>query len=139
MTGPRTSTDPADAFIAIFDALNWAVAIHDRLDHELGDDWDVNDPDGDVVEGFRYARNIVHHEWLDALYMTDGFVLPSPLPVGFFEWRWIPTLEGSKHRGRQEYHDRLADQPVRFTLATLADVHGRAASRPRRACARTRP
>ena len=74
--------DKEQAFFTIFEALNWAAAIDHRLGTTLGtgEQWASSYAEGAYVLGFRYARNVVHHEWADALYadLGDGLVLPSP-------------------------------------------------------------
>jgi hypothetical protein len=60
MSGPRIDPDPDQAFFAIFEALNWAAAVDDRLKEAVR-----YRPRGfdqrESLLGFRYARNAVHH------------------------------------------------------------------------------
>jgi hypothetical protein len=126
MESGRMSTEPADAFLPIFEALSWAAS----LDHRLGVDlsatrrrdwnWHAKFPQSDVLLGVRYARNAVHHQWSDALYLTPGAQLPALLPAPLFEWRWQQQLPTARdRRGRQEYEALLAGAPARMTLETL--------------------
>jgi hypothetical protein len=49
MMAPRIDTDPEQAFIAIFDALNWAVVIDDRLRTALRGRWPSGYAEGDYL------------------------------------------------------------------------------------------
>ena len=129
MAGPRVEMDKEQAFFTIFEALNWAAAIDHRLGTTLGtgEQWASSYAEGAYVLGFRYARNVVHHEWADALHadLGGGLVLLSPLPARFFEWRWRGELQSTKQRGRAEYEAHRADQPVRFTLEALESLYAK--------------
>src|SRR4051812_4544089 len=69
--------DPDPAFFALFECLNWAVAVDDLIQElwspageVLGREWrEFEGGDGlaDLLNGVRYARNLVHHHWADAL------------------------------------------------------------------------
>jgi hypothetical protein len=126
MTGPRISADPDEAFLGIFETLNWAVAVDNRLRTHVRRSWASSYPDGDVLAGFRYARNAVNHDWAEALELTAGVVLPTPLPAGLFEWRWRGELSATRPSGKTQYKGRLAQQPVRFTLEALGNLYGAA-------------
>jgi hypothetical protein len=130
MAGPRISADPDEAFLTIFEALNWAVVVDDHLRRALpaGKAWSSGYPHGDVVPGFRYARNAVHHDWSLALHVTDGVFLPTPLPTGLFDWCWQPRLPATKPRGETQYRKHLAEKPVRFTLEVLDTIYGQASA-----------
>jgi hypothetical protein len=126
MDSGRMSTKPDDAFFPIFEALSWAASLDDRLGIELSAtkrkdwNWHANFPQGDVLVGVRYARNAVHHQWADALYLTSGAELPAVLPAPLFEWRWRQELPATRgRRGRQEYGALVAGAPARMTLDTL--------------------
>jgi hypothetical protein len=126
--GPRVETDKEQAFFAIFEALNWAAAIDHRVGTTLGtgERWASSYAEGSYALGFRYARNVVHHEWADALFADlSGFVIPSPLPARLFEWRWRIALPSTRERGRAEYEAHLAGQPVRFTLEALESLYAK--------------
>jgi hypothetical protein len=126
MNGPRIDPDPEQAFFAIFEALNWAVSIDDRLKDTLLGWLSACDERGYVV-GFRYARNAVHHHWAEALWLDRrGATLPTPLPHAFFEWCWQPQLRATNERGLAKYRTHLSGQPVRFTLEALESVFEKA-------------
>jgi hypothetical protein len=91
MAGPRIDTDPDQAFFGIFEALNWAVVVDNRLKETLLG-WPGGYDGRDYLIGFRYARNAVHHDWAEALWLDRrGAVLPAPLPSG--------CLSGAGNRG----------------------------------------
>lgn len=123
MAGPRVATSPSESFIAIFEILNWAVVADDRLKRILGRAWAKRFGEQDVIAAFRYARNAVHHDWSDALYVTPGAMLPTPVPFGLFEWRWRRTLPATRASGETQYAKCLAEQPVRLTLDTLNSLY----------------
>jgi hypothetical protein len=126
----RIAAEPVDAYLPIFEALSWAVALDERLATEfatgsLDRDWSWREQlsGGEVVAAFRFARNRAHHGWADVLHVTAGAVLPTPLPSGLFEWRWRQSLPpGGDRRGEEEYAALLADQPARLTLESLRRV-----------------
>jgi hypothetical protein len=49
-----------------------------------------------TVQGVRFARNRVHHQWADALQITSGRAYPRTYPKAYFEWRWRATLPPGK-------------------------------------------
>jgi hypothetical protein len=119
---------PAQTFIPLFEALGWAYSIDDRFqaawEREDHADklWYDGFKHGDVVKGFRFARNRVHHQWAEALHTTSGASLPRALPFALMEWRWNSELPpGWNDRFKSEYEDRLADSPVRVTLGELQE------------------
>jgi hypothetical protein len=52
---------PSESFILLFEALNWAATIADRLG--FGEK-------PNLLRALEYARNAVHHDWLLALTLT---------------------------------------------------------------------
>lgn len=93
---------PSPAYIALFEALNWAVALDDRAAKHwtpegkpLGFGWRERAKGAEVMRGVRFARNSVHHQWSDALEFTKegGSSFPVSVPGGIFEWRWRPASE----------------------------------------------
>lgn len=123
----------ADAtFLALFEALNWAVSIDDRFrsiwetEQRSMTWWTEGFTHGDVVKGVRFGRNRVHHQWADALWLsTAGFAFPLQFPLGFVEWRWRPELPpGRDDTFKAEYDYRMAAAPARRTLGELADCFG---------------
>jgi hypothetical protein len=124
------------AYFALFEALNWAVALDERIVATDLAKWQWRDrvADGDVVRGLRYARNRVHHDWVDALAIALGTLRPDTLvgPTtllllgGASEWRWrdlrdLPPEEGpDRHGGDVAYRTRIARRPPSETLDALA-------------------
>jgi hypothetical protein len=54
MAGPRIDTDPDQAFFGIFEALNWAVVVDNRLKETLLG-WPGGYDGRDYLIGFRYG------------------------------------------------------------------------------------
>jgi hypothetical protein len=118
-------TDPDAIFMPLFEALNWAVSIDDRLKDSWEAEprsmkwWTEGFTHGEVVNGVRFARNRVHHQWADALGPTYARTLD--FPAGFIEWRWHRTLPpGRDTTFEPEYEARVAGNPARLTLGQLS-------------------
>lgn len=130
--------DPTAAFLPLFEALNWAVALDDRArkhwtpaGQPLGWEWRKKVRDAEIIQGVRFARNRVHHQWSDALELDErGRSYPKTYPVVFFEWRWRPAHELPKpddqhHNdpdGEETYRQMLEGEPARVTLERLIEV-----------------
>ncbi len=129
--------DATAAFIPLFEALNWAVALDDRAAKHwtpagkpLGFAWREWVRDAEVMRGVRFVRNSVHHQWSDALVLDEGGMsFPMTFPVVFFEWRWRPAdglpapEKGRRDEGGEEdYRAMLEGEPARTTLETLANA-----------------
>lgn len=129
-----TGHDPVVAYVPLFEALNWAVALDDRIKDiwapdgkPLGWAWRVRAEGGaELLAGLRYARNSVHHHWADALRLDrDGRAYPKRYPVRYFEWLWRDVADipaPSQPHGRDVYKSDLAGRPAEVTLTTLGDV-----------------
>lgn len=132
--------EPEPTFHALFETLNWCVAVDDYVGAVwapdgvvLGWTWRtrVGGDDSDEMMGaVRHARNVVHHHWADALEAASGAVLPLTLPAYLLSWRWrhpddLPPLprgdRGFAATNRRCYADRFAGQPVDATLSGVAD------------------
>jgi hypothetical protein len=108
---------PDEVFIALFEALNWATSIDERLCY----------PDNRALRGVRYARNRVHHKWADALTPGEGqeiTVSRPPLRISgwSFDWLWrepedLPEARSSK--GESEYRSLLANRHAGDALYEL--------------------
>lgn len=128
------------AFLPLFEALNWAVALDERIvehwapegkDKQPGWAWRTRVEGADVMAGVRFARNRVHHQWSDALRLDDsGFTSPLTSPLVSFEWRWrdLGDLPPGNRRDESAYRDRLAGVPARLTLARLGGAFSRVGS-----------
>jgi hypothetical protein len=114
---------PSASFRAVFEALNWATSIDDRIRQHwvpegqpLDWEWRERVSGAEVMPGVRFARNHVHHHWADAVYL-DGMT---------WRWRALSDLSaGADDRGSDVYVEHLEDQPVELTLARLAQAFER--------------
>jgi hypothetical protein len=108
--------DPAQTFIPLFEALEWAACIHERLEYI---DWS---PD---LRGLRWARHRCRHDWAMVLEVRTREQLRlhpnvDPDSVPDYEWAWRPQLpEVKRARFREDepyYYSHLAEKPARVTL-----------------------
>lgn len=125
--------DESAMFCPLFEALNWAVALDDRLGvtwvpdgESLGFDWRTRVHDAQLMAGVRFARNRVHHNWADALELRDGLAFPLRFPMAFVTWAWRDIGDLPRDRpdklGEQIYEDQLQGHPVLNSLVQLRDV-----------------
>jgi hypothetical protein len=138
----QAAGDAEATFRALFEALNWAVAIDDlialtwsprgkvegyawRNDGALGGGETL----ARVMDGLRYARNRVHHQWADALIATPGARLPFTLPRVLSTWAWRPVDElptppkgREDERGRAAYERELAGCATEEALVTMSEA-----------------
>ncbi len=125
--------DATQAFVALFECCNWAVALEDRTRVQwipegipLDFGWRGRVRGSEVMGGVRFARNRVHHQWSDALVLDDGGRrYPRTYPAVYFEWIWRPADElpsGKRDRDEAIYRDRLEGEPARGTLAQLGEA-----------------
>jgi hypothetical protein len=100
----QSKGDPEATFQALFEALNWAVAIDEYIARVWsprgkveGYHWrgDPALPESlvPVMAGLRYVRARVHHQWADAVYAQPGAMLPFTLPRVLMTWAWRPVEE----------------------------------------------
>ena len=113
MSEGRLAVEPVDAYMPIFEALNWAAALDERIAVDAkGWSWRKRVSNGEFVAGLRFAHNRAHHQWAAVLYVTTGAILPTYLPMPLFEWRWRRDLPaGRDDRGKEEYADHLPTYP----------------------------
>jgi hypothetical protein len=120
--------DAVGAFQALFEALSWVHAIDDYIARVwsprgkvVGRDWrdDPALPESlkSVLDGLRYARNRVHHQWADAVAVRDGA----------WVWRSVdelptPTKVQEDRRGRAAYDEVLAGRAVEDALRRMVQV-----------------
>ena len=145
------------AFTSLFEALNWAVVIDDFIrEHwtengrRLGWRWRQRVPNGALMDGVRFARNRVHHQWAMAISLEHLPATGAHAPRGAdeppFAWAWrsvedLPSPHPEEHKklganalaahehGHAMYKAELAGQPVRATLAGLNDLFAVALSK----------
>lgn len=132
-----TGTNPTAAAISLFESLNWAVALDERIRKDWvpdgppppGWDWPTrigNEADAEAVGGIRFIRNRVHHQWADALTVAGAGNRFPPHP---FEWIWAPVDQlpppDPRHKdyGREGYEKLLEGQPAEFGLAILLETY----------------
>lgn len=130
--------DARRAFHALFEALNWAVAVDARIAAHwvpegtpLGRDWRQRVSGAELLDGLRWARNTVHHDWSDALRPEDGGLrFPMRFPLTFSQWAWrdlddLPKPGRKDPAGERAYSKHLAGHPAEVALLTLLDVFER--------------
>jgi len=116
---------PRLAVRSIFEALNWATSIDERIAKQwaprgdvLGFDWRAQIEGAEIMAGVGFARNRAHHQWANAIVLE---VAPESSI-----WRWCATHNlppaDARHpdrRGEQIYRDMLGGRPVRPELDVL--------------------
>ena len=87
-----------ERYLALFEALNWGVSIDTRLTKDwpfeevaFGKYWCDEFAGGDLVRGFRWARNSVHHDWSYALDVDPTKVV-FQRRMDLFTLCWKPEL-----------------------------------------------
>lgn len=138
--------NPVDTYLPLFEALNWIVALDDRIGaiwrpegKKLGDSWRAKVKHGDVIAGLDWVRNVVHHQWADALHLdpsghglyTSQGLFPSndlfPKHDHGWVWRPIDDLPKRKSRKRRRKSDSL-DDPEAGRTAYCSRLVGRPAA-----------
>ena len=116
------AADPGDetsAFLPLFEALSWASAIDQRCTKDFAPDglgdrmprrgWEQRLTGGaDIISGVRFVRNVVHHQWAEA-------VQPG---AGGWCWRAVEELP-SRRENSEDYRRELAGRLVAPTLLAL--------------------
>jgi hypothetical protein len=114
---------PEAAYFALFESLNWAVAIDDvvaeiwRPDGERqGWKWRRRVESAEVLIGVRLARNLVHHHWAQALRFE--------IVGGRSRWVWPPatTLPPPVRRDERAvpyYENLMAGERVADTMHSV--------------------
>jgi hypothetical protein len=133
--------DPRLSVIALFESLNWAAALDERIAKQWAPDgkllsWNWRDklsPEArGVLDGVRFVRNRVHHDWSDAI------IAGGRSPDGFVAWIWrgagdLPAGQPDSHGRDAAYSKHLDGRPVQVCLDVLNGVFQTLASywRPR--------
>jgi hypothetical protein len=124
-------TDAVGTFRAVFESLNWASCIDDRIGEHWAPEgqplswkWRERVAGAELMAGVRFARNRVHHQWVDAIYFNEagGLTFPVTFPLLFSTYRWRALSElprGNDDRGSQVYVEHLEHQPLEKTLLHL--------------------
>ena len=135
--GASPTSDRVASVIPLFEALNWAVALDERLvkdwvpdgeGREPGWDWPIRlrgDTEADIVRGVRFIRNRVHHQWADALRVAKD---RHHYPHRQREWIWVaasdlPEADSGHDKGREGYERLVEGHPAEFTLTTLVSIY----------------
>jgi hypothetical protein len=83
-------TDAVGTFRAFFESLNWASPIDDRIGEHWAPEgqplswkWRERVAGAELMAGVRFARNRVHHQWVDAIYFNEagGLTFPVTFPL----------------------------------------------------------
>lgn len=116
-------------YASLFESLNWAVALDDRLQREwIGDDWASEFEGGELARAIRYARNSIHHDWAEAFEPLDddGQIFQPWENVVWLQWRESLPKERPDPTGEAAYEEYLAGESVGNTLLqinqTMADA-----------------
>jgi hypothetical protein len=127
--------DAVQVFAPLFEALNWAVALDDQARAHWAPEgvpldwaWRTRINGGELVNAVRGARNRVHHQWADALTLSEGLASPLEVPLVAHEWRWrrldelpqtAPPRGEPRANAEVDYQRLLEGMPARNTLAGL--------------------
>jgi hypothetical protein len=133
--------EPDPGFRALFESLNWAVAIEDFIREVWVPngkplDWGWRAFAGgeelpELLNATRYARNLVYHHWADVLRRDEGFRAPIRSPLVSHSWVWRNADELPDHpdahrkqviMNREAYSRRLAGDRADNTLLALGDA-----------------
>lgn len=116
-------------------ALLWGSSLLECYEETEGNfiEWSKEDESFEIVEGFRFARHRVIHQFIQAVHITDGVAFPLEFPTPFFEIQWVNRSQLPSNNKRHE-HKRIGDCyekalqgiPVRFTLDALNGFFKRA-------------
>jgi hypothetical protein len=124
----RPSGDAHLLYIPLLETLTWADVIEERLQRLLGKKWVDKLPTSvhglrEVIDGFRYARNSVHHEWDIAVCLTDE-------PEFLRDWCWKETLPVGKPQPTNfaAYEHHLAGRALRHTFRDLHKLYNAASA-----------
>lgn len=123
-------------YVSLFESLNWAVALDDRLQEEwIGDDWTDEIEGGELARAIRYARNSVHHDWAEAFEPVDddGQFFQPWENVVWLHWRLTLPKERADPVGKDAYEEYLAGEQVGDTLLKINQSMADAVNLHRRA------
>jgi hypothetical protein len=118
--------DAAKTYLPLFEALNWIVALDDRIGaiwrpegKKLGNKWRAKVQHGDVIIGLDWVRNVVHHQWADALRLDpvghglypSKNLFPSDdlYPTYDHAWVWRPIDDLPERKARRRRQDQSSD------------------------------
>jgi hypothetical protein len=119
-----------ERYLALFEALNWGVSLDTRLAKDwpfeevtFGEYWCDEFAGGDLIRGFRWARNSVHHDWSYALDVDPTKVV-FQRRVDLFSLCWKPEMRPDKPNaaGEVAYCDVLGGRVVGDTLLEIGTI-----------------
>lgn len=118
-----------ERYFALFEALNWAVSLDDRLTRDwpfdeiaYGTYWCDEFSGGSLIRGLRFARNSVHHDWSLALDL-DPLANPFQQRIEMLWLCWAEELvEDKRNDGATAYRDYLAGRVVGDTLFEINNI-----------------
>lgn len=118
-----------ERYFALFEALNWAVSLDDRLNRDWpfaeivhGKYWCDEFAGGALIRGLRFARNSVHHDWSLGLDL-DPLKNPFQQRIELLWLSWSEELAGRKKGdGATAYRAYLAGRAVGDTLFEIGDI-----------------
>jgi len=136
---------PVETYLPLFEALNWIVALDDRIGaiwrpdgKKLGQSWRAKVEHGDVIVGLDWVRNVVHHQWADALqldpvghglYPSEELFPSDDLYLTHdHAWVWRPVDELPKRKPRKRRKGGLRDDADPGKTAYCEHLVGRPAS-----------
>ena len=128
------------SFLSLFETLEWAASLIEKLlKPKSATKGKPLEEKVSVMQGVRYVRNRLHHQWAFALRGRD---VPQPIvvratggsrvigPVVVFDWFWKPLQElpppdqgqPDDPLGQTSYERHLAEQPARCALEEIRRV-----------------
>ena len=129
MMDGRIAAESADAYMPMFEALSWAVALDKRLATEfatgsLDRDWSWRErfQGGEVVAAFRFARNRAHHDW-GCAPVDCRCSSANAASVWLLRVALAPVSAPGRHsQGEEEYAVLLTDEPRAARPACIASM-----------------
>jgi hypothetical protein len=137
---------PVETYLPLFEALNWIVALDDRIGaiwrpdgKKLGEGWRDKVKHGDIIVGLDWVRDVVHHQWADALqldpvghglYPSEELFPSDDLYLKHdHAWVWRPVDELPKRKPRKRRKKTgLSDDADPGKTAYCEQLVGRPAS-----------
>ena len=119
----RTIGDQNRLYIPLLETLGWADVIEERVTNVKGPSWVKDLPvrfhnSEGIILGYRYVRNIVHHDWVLAIELDDE-------PGMLRDWRWRRGLVAPKKQTRNQfaYSKKIAGRALRHTFKDLHSLY----------------
>jgi hypothetical protein len=135
--------DPVSTYVPLFEALNWATALDERVRAHwtpdgtpIGYDWRNRILHADLMGGVIFVRNSVHHDWSEAVVLRDhGMTFPLSFPMSFtsgtgkpWQWYWRhadefpPPSKKQRAGNEQVYRNQMQGREVKHLLDVLGGV-----------------